>query len=85
MNKKSPQRMCIICRNMFDKKQLLRIVKSKDGQFAVDLTGKLNGRGAYVCKNSDCLEKIKKGKLLNKAFKCQVPDEIYDEASKYAQ
>ena len=84
MNKKLPQRMCIVCRNMFDKKQLIRIVKNKDGQFFVDTTGKLAGRGAYVCKNRDCLEKIKKNKMLNKTFKCEVPQNIYDEVLKYA-
>lgn len=84
MNKKLPQRMCIVCRNMFDKKQLIRIVKNKGGQFFVDTTGKLAGRGAYVCKNKDCLERIKKSKMLNKTFKCEVPQNIYDEVLKYA-
>ena len=69
--------MCIACRQMKTKKELLRIVKSKDGEIAVDTTGKKNGRGAYICKDLNCLSKLKKQKLLNKAFKCNIEDEVY--------
>ncbi len=71
------QRMCIACRQMFDKKDLTRVVKNKEGQIFVDSSGKANGRGAYVCTNQSCLEKLKKQKILNKAFKCMVEEKIY--------
>ncbi len=70
-------RMCIVCRGQSDKKTLLRIVKNKDGEIFVDKTGKANGRGAYVCKSTECYEKLCKQKSLNKAFKCEVSAEIY--------
>lgn len=70
-------RMCVACRQMKDKRTLTRVVKNKEGQFFVDPTGKISGRGAYVCHEPECLTKLKKQKVLNKAFKCQVPDEIY--------
>ena len=69
--------MCIVCRGQSDKKQLLRIVKNKDGEIFVDVTGKANGRGAYVCKDRACYEKLCKQKSLNRAFKCNVSDEVY--------
>lgn len=70
-------RMCIVCRGQSDKKTLLRIVKNKDGEIFVDKTGKANGRGAYVCKSQECYAKLCKQKSLNKAFKCNIPDEVY--------
>ena len=72
------QRMCICCRKMKDKRELLRIVKNKEGEIFVDQTGKKNGRGAYICMDDDCLKKLKKNKVLNKAFKCAVDESIYD-------
>ena len=78
MQGKEKIRMCIVCRGQSDKKTLLRIVKNKDGEIFVDKTGKANGRGAYVCKNRECFEKLKKTKALNRAFKCNVKDEIYE-------
>ena len=78
MNKpKEKIRMCVVCRGQSDKKQLLRIVKNKDGEIFVDETGKANGRGAYVCKDRACYEKLCKQKSLNRAFKCNVSDEVY--------
>lgn len=70
--------MCIICREHSDKKELLRIVKNKDGQIFVDKTGKANGRGAYICKSKECLNKLKKSRGLNRAFKCEVSDDVYN-------
>ena len=70
-------RMCIVCRGQSDKKTLLRIVKNKEGEILVDQTGKANGRGAYVCKSKECYQKLCKQKSLNRAFKCDVPQEIY--------
>ncbi len=77
MQGKEKIRMCIVCRGQSDKKTLLRIVKNKDGEIFVDTTGKANGRGAYVCKNKECFEKLKKTKALNRAFKCNVSEEVY--------
>ena len=71
-------RMCIVCREHSDKKELLRIVKNKDGQIFVDKTGKANGRGAYICKSKECLNKKKKSRGLNRAFKCEVSDDVYN-------
>ena len=75
--KKTPQRMCIACRQLFEKKQMLRVVRSEDKIF-LDFTSKASGRGAYVCNNPDCVKKLKKQKLLNKVFSSPVDDEIYN-------
>ena len=79
MEKKEPIRMCAVCRNHFDKKELVRVVKNRSGQIFVDKTFKAEGRGAYVCTNAQCLEKMEKTKALNRAFKCDVPTHIYSE------
>lgn len=73
------QRMCVVCREMHDKKQLLRIVKTKEGELFIDNTGKKNGRGAYICKNEECLNKLIKQKSLNKAFKMNINESFYEE------
>lgn len=75
-------RMCVACKQMQDKRNLLRIVKNKENQIFIDNTGKANGRGAYVCKNEECLEKLKKQKALNRTFKCEVSSLVYDEIEK---
>ena len=75
--KKLPVRTCIACRQEFLKKDLLRIVKNKDNEFAVDKKGKANGRGAYICGSSDCIKKLNKAKLLDRVFGMTVPTEIY--------
>ena len=77
MVKKVPIRTCIVCKTAMPKKQLLRIVKNSDGEIFLDKTGKANGRGAYICNDIQCFEKLKKGKLLNKVFSCQVDDRVY--------
>ena len=64
------------------KSELTRVVKSANGQILIDNTGKVEGRGAYICKSDECINKLKKLKSLNKAFKCQVSDEIYEELLK---
>lgn len=69
-------RMCVACRQMKDKRSLIRVVKDKGGNISIDETGKKNGRGAYVCKEPECFAKLKKQKSLNKAFKCNIDDEI---------
>ena len=77
MEKKSPLRMCIACKEMKPKKQMLRIVKSGESVISLDIKGKANGRGAYICDSAGCIDKLCKAKLINKAFKCAVSDEVY--------
>lgn len=76
--KKVPLRMCTGCGEMFDKRTLVRIVKSPDGEISLDLTGKKSGRGAYVCKNPDCLTKARKKKALERAFSVQISEDVYN-------
>lgn len=78
MDKKIPQRMCVVCRESKDKKSLVRIVKTDEG-FVVDKTGKLNGRGSYVCNTTECMNLLIKQRVLNKVFKCNIPQEVYDD------
>lgn len=75
--KKIPQRMCIACREMQDKKAMLRIVRTADGEIKPDRTGKLAGRGAYICDKPECVKKLKKYRLLSKTFSCEVSEETY--------
>ena len=76
-NKKAPLRMCIACRQLFEKREMLRVVKN-DCKIFLDFTSKAAGRGAYVCNNPNCIKKLKKQRLLNKVFSSSVDDEIYD-------
>ena len=76
--KKIPMRMCIACHEMMPKKEMLRIVKPKDGEVSIDFTGKAAGRGAYICDNSECIKKLRKARLLNKVFSAEIPQEVYD-------
>ncbi|HKL73837.1 MAG TPA: YlxR family protein [Clostridia bacterium] len=76
-DKKTPERMCIVCKNMFPKKDLIRVVKNKEGEFFIDTTLKMNGRGAYLCKNEECATKCFKKRYLNRAFKCEIQEEVY--------
>ncbi|MCX7923892.1 MAG: YlxR family protein [Clostridia bacterium] len=70
-------RMCLGCQEMKSKKELIRIVKSKENDISVDFVGKKPGRGAYICKSVTCLEKAKKGRRLEKAFSSPISEEIY--------
>ena len=74
-----PMRMCNGCGEMKSKKELVRVVKSKEGEISLDLTGKKAGRGAYICSNLECLQKARKARRLEKAFSARITDEIYDE------
>ena len=76
--KKIPLRMCIACREMKLKQEMLRIVKNAEGKIFLDFKGKSPGRGAYICDNEECIKKCAKHKILNKIFKCEIPQEIYD-------
>ncbi|MBQ9106672.1 MAG: YlxR family protein [Clostridia bacterium] len=76
--RKIPLRCCTGCGEMKPKKELVRVVRSPEGEISLDLTGKKPGRGAYVCPDAECLRKAKKGRRLQKAFSCEVPDTVYD-------
>ena len=78
MEKKVPLRMCVACREMQPKRNLIRIVKNNEGEIFVDKTFKANGRGAYLCANITCLEKAIKTKALNRAFKCEIDASVFD-------
>ncbi|WP_040211740.1 RNase P modulator RnpM [Clostridium polynesiense] len=75
--RKIPMRMCNGCMEMKPKKELIRIVKSPEGELSIDLTGKKPGRGAYICKNVECLDKAIKTKRINKNLETSVDEEIY--------
>lgn len=75
--KKIPQRMCLGCQEMKPKKELIRVAKNAEGLIKVDLTGKAPGRGAYICKSTECLEKAIKSKRFEKAFETKISDEIF--------
>ena len=75
--RKIPQRKCVGCGTSRDKKELIRVVKTAEGEISVDLTGKKNGRGAYICHDAECLKKAKKAGRLEKSFECQISEEIY--------
>jgi predicted RNA-binding protein YlxR (DUF448 family) len=79
---KIPMRMCTGCGEMKPKKELVRVVKSPEGEVSLDLTGKKPGRGAYVCKSAECLRKARKSRRFEKAFSMKIPDEIYDAMEK---
>ena len=76
--KKIPVRMCVACREKKPKKEMLRVVRPKEGDVFIDLTGKAAGRGAYVCNDPACIRKLKKGRLLNKVFSAEIPAEVYE-------
>ena len=78
MQKKIPMRQCLGCREMKPKRELIRVVRSPEGEISLDFKGKANGRGAYVCPSSTCLAKAVKARALEKAFSSQIPQEIYE-------
>ena len=71
------QRMCVACRNMKDRKELLRLVRVND-EIIIDDSGKIDGRGAYICRSNECVKKAMKLKSFNRTFKCNISKEIYD-------
>ena len=77
--KKPVFRTCTVCNAKKDKKELLRIVKDKDKNIYIDKTGKLDGRGAYICYNEDCLNKLVKTKRLERVFSVKIDEQVYDE------
>ena len=78
-NKKIPMRQCVGCREMKPKRELIRVVRSPEGEIALDFRGKNPGRGAYICPDAKCLAKARKKNALGNAFGCQIPDEVYDQ------
>lgn len=76
---KVPERQCIGCRESKKKKELIRIVKTPEGDIVLDKSGRRNGRGAYLCDNPECLKKAKERKALSRSFRMEVPDSIYEE------
>ena len=79
MPKKIPMRQCVGCREMKEKKSLIRVVKSPEGQVSLDFRGKLPGRGAYVCPNPECLKRARKSRALERAFSSPLPPEVWEE------
>jgi predicted RNA-binding protein YlxR (DUF448 family) len=77
--RKIPQRMCVGCREMKDKKELLRIVRTPEGQVEFDPTGKKSGRGAYICRAEGCLQRADKVKALQKALQCDIPADLFEQ------
>ena len=77
--KKIPMRKCNGCGEQKPKKELVRIVKSPDGEVSLDLTSKASGRGAYICRSAECLQKAKKSHRIDKAFEMTIPDSVYEQ------
>lgn len=82
MTKKIPMRQCIGCGQMKSKKELLRILKTADDEFTFDVTGRKNGRGAYLCFSKECLQRAMKTKGLERSFQMKIPSEIYERLEK---
>ena len=82
MGKNVPLRKCLGCDEMLGKKGLLRIVRDKDGNVSLDLTGKKSGRGAYICRDAGCFGAARKKRSLERSLKCRIPDEVYDAMEK---
>lgn len=76
--KKIPMRMCLGCGEMKPKRELIRVVKSKEGDISLDLTGKKSGRGAYICKSVECFEKARKARKFERSFSCMIIEDIYN-------
>lgn len=76
--RKIPLRMCLGCGEMLPKKELLRVVKSPEGEVSLDMTGRKPGRGAYICHSLDCLRLARKKRSLERAFSCKIEDGVYD-------
>ncbi len=78
MGKKIPLRQCVGCGEMKGKKEMVRILKTTEGDIVLDMTGKKNGRGAYLCRSMECLKKARKGRGLERSFKISIPNEVYE-------
>ena len=78
MQKKIPMRQCMGCRERREKRQMIRVVRCTDGTVSLDFSGKLNGRGAYICPDLECLKKAQKSKSLDRSLEVTIPGEVYD-------
>lgn len=82
IEKKIPMRQCLGCRTMKAKRELVRVVRGAEGSISLDLKGKASGRGAYICRNEDCLKKAMKSRALERALSVSVPEELYESLRK---
>ena len=82
MQKKIPQRQCMGCRERKAKRELIRVVRSPEGNVSLDFGGKMNGRGAYICPNPDCLAKAIRSKALDRSLEVTIPETVYDRLRK---
>ncbi|MDE7017003.1 MAG: YlxR family protein [Lachnospiraceae bacterium] len=82
MAKKIPMRQCVGCGEMKSKKEMMRVIKTAENAVVLDMTGKKNGRGAYLCMTGECLAKARKNKGLERSFKMSIPDELYEKLEK---
>lgn len=78
MNKKVPMRQCVGCGEMKSKKEMMRVLKTAEDGIVLDVTGKKNGRGAYLCISEECLKKARKSRGLERSFRMSIPEEVYD-------
>ena len=78
MQKKIPQRQCMGCRERKAKREMIRVVRGTDGTVSLDFGGKMNGRGAYICPNPDCLKKAQRSKALERSLETPIPEEVYE-------
>lgn len=76
--KKIPMRMCLGCNEMKPKKELIRVVKSPEGEISLDFKGKAAGRGAYICRSTECLSKARKARRFEKSFSCRIEESVYE-------
>ena len=76
--KKIPQRQCIGCREMKNKPDMIRVIRTPEGEIRIDATGRMNGRGAYICRSTDCLSKARKARRLEKSFSCKIEESVYE-------
>ena len=76
--RKIPERQCLGCNEHKPKGELLRVVRTPEGEVCLDFRGKMNGRGAYICRNADCLKKACKSRRIDRNLACEIPEEVYD-------
>ena len=81
-NKKIPVRKCVGCQEMKSKKEMIRVIRTQEGEFSLDATGKKNGRGAYICPSAECLRKAVRNKGLERSFKQPIPAQVYEALEK---
>ena len=82
MQKKIPQRQCMGCRERKPKRDMIRIVRGTDGVVSLDFSGKMNGRGAYICPDPECLKKVRKSKAFDRSLEVSIPEEVYERLEK---